>query len=285
MSQTIGNPLSWAAAAIGRAGTHMAEASSEIAGSRTHAAPIVNSLTMDDLHYALRKGTEDFAAVRSDVVFLVLLYPIIGLTMVFFAFNSEFAPYLFPLTSGFALLGPVAAVFLYEVSRRREAGLSAKWSDAVGLIRSPVMGPVVALGAYLTGVFVAWMVVAHFLFTVTMGGMESASSMGFFRDVLTTPAGWMMIAIGIPLGAVFAALVLAVTIVSFPMLIDRNVGLATAVATSLKVTRANLRVVLSWGALVATALVIGAIPFFLGYVLVLPILGHATWHLYRRAVS
>jgi len=283
MVQTIGNPLSWSAKALGSAGGHIAH-SAERLGAPESAPPVIRDLGMDDLRYVLQRGFDDFAALRSDVIFICVLYPIIGLSLTLFAFNSELAPYLFPLASGFALIGPVAAVGLYEMSRRREAGLEASWADGFGLLRSPSMGPILVMGLYLLTIFAFWMLAAGLIYTLTMGPEAPESVTGFFRDVFATPQGRLMILLGIPVGAAFATLVLAISVVSIPMLIDRRISLPQAVVTSLRVCKRNPTVIAVWGLIVAGMLVLGSIPLFLGLIVVMPILGHASWHLYRRAV-
>ncbi len=287
MVKTIGNPLSWGAQALGGAAEHVAETAEHL-GSRD-TTPItedrINTLTMDDLREALRKGADDLGAARADVLFLCLIYPIIGLVLFGFGVNMNLLPLLFPLLAGFALLGPIAAVGLYEISRRREAGLPYNWGDALGLIAAPSFGAIVVLGLYLLAVFVAWMLVAAAIHAVTLGGAPPASITGFVDQVFTTGAGWAMMIIGIAVGFCFALLVLATSVVSFPLLLHRDVGVPNAIITSVNVFRKNPRVILAWGLIVATGLVLGAIPALIGLIVVMPLLGHATWHLYRRAIS
>jgi uncharacterized membrane protein len=284
MVKTIGNPLSWTAEALSATGEAVASATERLAGSRKAAPPVVQTLHVDDLRAALKAGWEDFLALRSDVMFMVLLYPLIGLALALAAFNANFAPYLFPLASGFALIGPVAAVGLYELSRRREAGESPGFSDALSLLRAPALAPIVVLGIYLTMVFIVWMMAANLVYALTLGTEPYATTGAFVADVFGTAAGWQMIFFGTLVGFFFAAVVLASAMVSFPMLVDRDIGLADAVVTSWQVARRNPRVTAIWGAIVAALLVAGSIPLFLGLIVVFPVLGHATWHLYRRAV-
>ncbi|WP_193143176.1 DUF2189 domain-containing protein [Meridianimarinicoccus sp. MJW13] len=283
MVKTIGNPLTWTAEAASAAGSHVAEATRRMGGRETE-APQVRQITFDDLLAALAAGFEDFMALRSDVLALVVIYPLIGVALVLIAVNTELLPYLFPMASGFALIGPVAATGLYELSRRREAGEPTRWSDALTPLRSPSMAPILALGGLLMAIFVIWMLVAGMIWQVTLGA-QPPSEAGFLAQVLGTNAGWGMILLGIPIGAVFAALVLALAVVSVPLLVDRNTGLPMALVTSWRVTRTNPGPVLAWGAIVAGLLVIGSLPLFLGLIVVMPVLGHASWHLYRRAVA
>lgn len=284
MRKTIGNPLSWGAQSVGKAGAHLADMAGHVRSDRADKPPVVRRIDTEDIRQALRKGMADFAAFRSDVMFLCLIYPIIGLVLVWAAFNAALAPFIFPMMAGFALLGPIAALALYELSRRREMGAPASWGDALHLFSAPSVGAIVLLGLVLLAIFLAWMGVAYLIFLATMGPELPVSASTFMAEVFGTAEGWMMILIGIPAGAVFAAVVLAISVVSFPLLLDRDVGLPRAVATSLQVTRENPKTVAIWGLVVAVGLALGSIPFFLGLVLVMPILGHATWHLYRRAV-
>ncbi|KUF09230.1 DUF2189 domain-containing protein [Pseudoponticoccus marisrubri] len=284
MAQTIGNPGTWLANVIGRTGRHVAASTSRL-GSEDVAPPQVQTLSMQDIRGALRDGWADFQASRSDVMFLVLLYPVMGLVLMGIGLQMSLVPLLFPLVAGFALLGPVAAVGVYEISRRREAGEDAGMLSALKVVERPSFSAILVLGLYLAMLFLAWMAVAMTLYSVTMGPGAPASIGAFLSQVLGTGAGWTMIVLGCGIGFVFALVVLAVSVVAFPLLLDRKTGLPVAVETSVRVTRQNPQVILAWGALVAGLLVLGSLPFLLGLVLVLPWLGHATWHLYRRAVK
>lgn len=283
MANTIGNPLSWVAQQMGSSGAHAIATAQEL-GSDAATPTEIRQLTHQDLLEALHAGVQDFTASRTDAMFIVLIYPVIGLVLMGFGLQLNLLPLLFPLLGGFALLGPVAAIGLYEISRRREKGEPAGWLTALRIVQSPSLGAVVALGLYLAVWFVLWMLTANAIHAVTMGPSSPASVAGFARDVLTTGAGWAMIAIGCGVGFLFAAVALAVSLVSFPLLIDRHVGVPQAVVTSVQVTRENPRIVLTWGAIVAAGLMLGALPMLLGLIVVFPVLGHATWHLYRRAV-
>ena len=284
MTNTIGNPLSWGARVLGLAGHDLAEVAQEL-GGRTQVAPIIQRIGPADLRAALRLGFADFGALRTDVIVIGLLYPIVGTVLIYAAIHSNILPLVFPLLAGFMLVGPAAAVGLYEMSRRREAGLAVSWADGLAVIRSPRIGVIAVLAVALFMVFFMWMVTAHLIFQVTMGPDLPASLGGFLGDVLGTRAGWAMMAIGIPVGFVFAAVTLAVSVVAFPLLIDRPVGLPVAVLTSLRVTAKNPDTVALWGLIIAVAMVLGTLPILLGLAGVLPVLGHASWHLYRRVVA
>lgn len=281
--ETIGNPLSWSAQRLAGVGRGLGAALDGI-GSHETSRPEVNQIGLEDIRVALRKGAEDFAALRTDVIFVVALYPLMGFVLAFWAFNSGQVHLLFPLIAGFPLVGPVAAIGLYEMSRRRERGEATNWGAALATLTGRVLGPVLVLGLILAVIFVLWLYAAHLIWAATMGPVPHDSIATFLRDTLTTPAGWEMILIGMGVGFLFAALVLCLGLVSFPLLIDRPVGVQVALATSLAVARRNPGATALWGLIVAGALVLGTIPLFVGLIVVLPILGHATWHLYRRAV-
>jgi uncharacterized membrane protein len=127
--------------------------------------------------------------------------------------------------------------------------------------------------------------VADAIYNVTLGPERPVSMSAFAHDVLTTDAGWVLIGAGVGVGFLFAVAVLAISVVSFPLLLDRNVGVATALLTSIRAVVANPGTMAIWGLIIAGGLMIGSIPFFIGLVIVLPVLGHATWHLYRRVVT
>jgi len=284
MDKTIGNPLSWAASHLASTGSHIAASAEELGGEANVPVPEVAALTNDDIVDSLRDGWDDFLASRADAIFAILIYPVVGLLLIGLGLRMESAHLIFPLAAGFAILGPVAAVGLYEVSRRREAGEDVNWTHAFGVISSPAFGAILLLGLYLLGLFMLWMIAAHGIYAATLGPGAPASLGSFLSEVFATGAGWTMIVIGIAVGFVFALVALAISVASFPLLVDRHVGVPVAVVTSVRVFKRNPGVILTWGAIVALGLVLGSIPLLLGLIVVIPVLGHATWHLYRRAV-
>lgn len=281
---TIRNPVEWSAGQLGAATEHLGSINRAVHGTEAE-EPEVRRIGTDDLRQALRKGLDDFMACRSDVAFIAIVYPLAGAVLVWAFFGYDLLPLLFPAVSGFALVGPVAAVGLYEMSRRRERGEAGGWSDALGVLGSPSFGAIFLLGLALFGIFVLWMITAWGIWSATLGPLPTASIGDFAREILFTGRGWLMAIVGCAVGFLFALVVLAVSVVSFPLLLDRDVGLRVAVVTSLRVTAENPGPVLAWGFVVAAALVLGSIPLFLGLIVVMPVLGHATWHLYRTAVE
>jgi uncharacterized membrane protein len=287
MQQHIRNPIEWGWDSLKQTGRAMNTAGQTLEGSwegHDHTMPAVRRIDAADLRDALRKGFADFGAYRTDVIFLCLLYPAIGLILSRLIWGFGLLPLIFPLASGFALIAPFFAVGLYEMSRRRELGIDKGWADAFGVMQSPALGSIMALGLLLFAIFGLWLMAAHLIWLLTLGPEAPGTVGSFIRDVLTTTPGWTMAGVGIGVGFLFALLVLTVSVVSFPLLLDRDIGVATAISTSYEVVRANPGPMALWGLIIAAGLVIGAIPLLLGLAIVFPVLGHATWHLYRKVL-
>jgi uncharacterized membrane protein len=257
-----------------------------LVGAGTSATrPIVRHIAPSDLLHALARGLDDFAAMPSHAVFLCVVYPLIGLFLIAMTLVYAMLPLAFPIAAGFALVGPFAAIGLYELSRRREAGLDSSSYHAFDVLHSPSLGAIVALGLMLMAMFLIWLAVAQAIYIAFFGYHPPASIGQFLTDVFTTRAGWELIIVGTAVGFVFAAVVLTMSAVSFPLLLDRDVGAAVAVGTSIRVVAANPATMALWGLIVAALLVAGSLPLFLGLPVVMPVLGHASWHLYRSAVE
>ena len=248
------------------------------------AAPGIRKIGIADLREALRKGVDDFLAIPTQLVFLCILYPVVGLVAARAAVGTDLVPLLFPLVAGMALLGPVLAVGIYELSRRREQGLPVSWLNAFGVLRSPAIFSIALVGGMLLAIFVVWIGAAKAIYALTLGGADPVSMGSFAEQMLDTPGGWKLAVIGNLVGAVFSAAVLTLTVVSVPMLLDRNVSPAVAIQTSIRAVAANPAVMAVWGLIVAATLLLGCIPLFIGLAVAMPVLGHATWHLYRRVV-
>jgi uncharacterized membrane protein len=282
----IRTPPGWGADVLTRAYHSLTWTSSvaDRSGAERRAPVAVARLQVADLRWALARGLEDFGASRTDVIFLCVVYPVIGLLLARLAFGYEMLPLVFPLASGFALIGPLAAVGLNEMSRQREQGRQAGWADAFGVFQSPSIRAVILLGLILVVMFLFWLVLAQAIYNLTLGPLPPASVGHFAHNLIHTHAGWTMAVVGTGVGFVFAVVAMAISVVSFPMLLDRQVPLETAIRTSIAVVGRNPLTMALWGLIIVAGLVIGSIPLLLGLIVVMPVLGHATWHLYRRAV-
>lgn len=247
--------------------------------------PAIRKVRIEDIKYALREGWKDFMAFPTQLFFLCLIYPIVGLALGRLAFGAAVLPLLFPLMAGFALIGPIAAVGLYELSRRRETGLPTTWRNAFDVFKSPSIGAIAALGTVLMLLFLAWLYTAQAIYQSLFGLNAPDDIVTFLHEVMTTTAGWKLIVYGNAAGFLFALASFLIGAVSFPLLLDRDVGAAAAVETSVRAAIKNPVTMAMWGIVVAGLLVIGSLPFFVGLAVVMPVLGHATWHFYRRIVA
>jgi uncharacterized membrane protein len=257
-----------------------------IAGAEARPAhTTVRTITISDLLDSLARGWADFSAMPTHALFLCLIYPIVAIFVAGLTMGYNILPLAYPIMAGFALLGPIVAIGLYEMSRRREAGLEADPSHAFDVLHSPSLPAIGALGLLLLTVFLTWIGIAQQIYQSLFGYLPPASLPQFISNVLTTPEGWQLIIIGNVIGFVFAVISFALSAVSFPLLLDRDVGLAEAIMTSLRAITKNPVTMVAWGLIVAGLLLLGSLPFFIGLAVVIPVLGHATWHLYRKAVE
>jgi uncharacterized membrane protein len=282
----IQSPIAWIGDRLDRA-FHTVGSANDVEywhEDRRVGAVTIRRIGLADLGQSLTNGLADFAANRTDVIFLCVIYPLVGLVLARLASGYGVVPLLFPLASGFALVGPLAAVGLNEMSRRREMGAEVGWTDAFGVLRSPSIGGIAGMGLLLIAIFLLWLTTAEAIYVLMLGPKPPVSIAAFAHDVFATRAGWMMIVLGVGIGFLFAVLTLAISVVSFPLLLDRDVKMETAIWASIQAVMANPLPMAVWGLIVAAALVIGSVPCLLGLVIVMPVLGHATWYLYRRVV-
>ena len=288
MQDHVRNPLEWGWEKFKQTSQAVGSTAITLDGAwedRATAPPSVRRITASDVGDALARGVRDFGACRTDVVMLCLLYPIAGLAISRMAFDYGMLALVFPLIAGFALIAPIFGLGLYEISRRREQGLETRWTDAFSVARSPNIGSILVMGLLLLAIFCLWLFAANLLYTVTLGPDAPVSAQAFVRDALTTSKGLTMTIVGIGVGFLFALLVLVIGVVSLPMLLDRDVGVGTAIATSVRAVRMNPGPMAMWGFIVAASLLVGALPLLIGLAIALPVLGHATWHLYRKVVT
>ncbi len=293
MPQTIRNPLEWLGDELQDLAHGLGLAGRSVRRTSTHlfTPPMaIHRIGVRDLKEALTKGFADFGAYRTDLLFLILVYPLACIVIATVAFQQELIPLLFPLVSGSAILGPFVGVFLYELSRRREINFQRhhednhSWSNALSILRSRNFGAIMALGLILVVLYALWMALAWVIYKATQGPQPMQSIGSFIQGLFLTEAGWWMIALGCGVGFLFAVLALMIGVVSFPLLLDREVGLGTAVGTSISAALTNPVPLAIWGLIVVAGLVLGSVPVLLGLVVVMPVLCHATWHLYRKLV-
>jgi uncharacterized membrane protein len=245
----------------------------------------IRNITNDDLRWSLRQGLADFQDMRGDLVFAGLIYTIIGIAAAVMTTNGPLMPFFFPVVAGVGLLGPVTAVGFYELARRREEGLETGWKHFFDVRHRPAVDDMGIVAGLLLAIFGAWLVAAGLLYVSLFGWATPTSITGFFGMVFTTPIGWALILIGAAVGALFGWLVLALSVVSLPMLVDCDVSAGEAVSASWRAAHANKPEMIRWGLTVLALLVLGSIPLFVGLAFVLPWLGYSTWQLYTRLVD
>jgi uncharacterized membrane protein len=236
-----------------------------------------------EIRESLAQGWDDFLARRGDLIFVGLIYPLVGLASALLFTGGNLLYLLFPVVAGISLLGPVAAVGFYELARRREDGLESDWSHFLDVRKRPARDSLMLVAGLLFVIFILWVAVAAILWN-SLIGIAPTSFANLFSLVFGTPGGWALIVIGNLAGLAFAALVLTFSVVSMPMLVDCDVDAPTALDTSVRAVMMNKGPMARWGLIVAALLVLGSIPAFVGLAVVLPVLGYATWHLYAHAV-
>lgn len=244
----------------------------------------IRRISYGDVIDALRSGLADFLVKPSHYAFAILMYPVIGFALFAWASRMDAFYLIYPLAAGFALLGPFAALGLYEISRRLEAGLDASWRHALDVLRSPALPEIAKVALVLLAIFLGWILCAHVLYRLILDGQDHGGLAAFARAVVATQRGWTLILLGNAAGFGFAFLALRTSVVAFPLLLHRNVSAAAAVAASRLAVRRNPGPVLFWGFLVAALLFLGAVPLLAGLIVTFPVLGHSSWHLYRKLV-
>jgi len=249
------------------------------------APAVVRRIGVGEALAALREGFDDFRAMPSHLAFLAVFYVGAGIVLTSLSSFGGALQLVFPLAAGFALVGPFFAIGLYELSRRRELGLEVSYTDAFVVANSPALPSIICLGLGLVAIFAAWTAIAEELYVWLYGPAAPTSAIAFLQDVFSTSRGWLLIGVGGGVGFLFALATLCLSVVSFPLMLDRDVGLIPAIETSLRLCRTSPMAVATWGAIVAGLLILGSVPLFIGLAVVMPVLGHGTWRFYRRAVE
>lgn len=247
------------------------------------APPEVRRIDTAAIVESVHRGVDDFRAVPTHYVLYGLVYAVAGLILVRAAFDAALLPLMFPIVAGFALIAPTVSVGLFELSRRREQGHEARWWHLFGVRRHAAFGPILALDVILAVLFVAWLAVANGLYQAIVGPAPTDLG-GFLTQLFTTAEGWTLIVAGNAVGFVFALVAFCISAVSFPLLVDTHVGLKGAIATSIRAVVTNPGPMALWALILAGGLILGSLPLLLGLPVILPILGHATWHVYRRVI-
>jgi uncharacterized membrane protein len=246
------------------------------------APQVAGDLAWGDLSAALAAGWRDFCAMPRFGLFFGGVYVLAGLGIGWATVTGGNLSWLIPAIAGFPLIAPFIAVGLYEASRRRAAGEPLTWRAVLGALQGHGDDQILSMGVIVFVAFSFWMIVAHAIFAVFVG----TSGMG--RDpiaALLTPEGLAMLGVGSAVGAVMAFAFYAMTVISLPLLVARRHDFLTAIIASLKAVRRNFAVMLGWAAIIAGLLFAAMLPGFLGLLVALPVLGHATWHLYVRVVE
>jgi uncharacterized membrane protein len=228
---------------------------------------------------------DDFRAMRGDIILAGFIYPAVALLAAALALGGRMIPIIFPMAAAFSLLGPLIAIGFYELARRRESGMAAGWNHFLDPLRGTNRAQIFGMAATLLVLALGWMLMAKTIYDGTLGAMHPATMGSFLSMLFTTPEGWRMIVLGNIAGLAFALVTLVTSLVSFPMLVDRNVHASDAVETSLRASFHNPVMTLRWGLYVAVILALACLPLFLGLAIALPVLGYASWHLYTRLVE
>lgn len=241
----------------------------------------INQIKLSDLRYALKSGWGDFLRAPEFGLFFSAVYVIGGFLMLWL--GAGHVTWTLATSLGFPLIAPFAAAGLYEVSRRIEKEEALRWSAVLGVVWRERTRQLPWLGAIIVIYFLFWTFLAHMIFALFMG-LSTMTNVSESFDVFLTGNGLLMIGVELGVGAGLAFLLFALTVTSLPLVLDREVDFVTAMLTSLSVVKANIWPMLVWAALIAVLSLLALVPMFLGLMVVLPILGHATWHLYRKAL-
>jgi uncharacterized membrane protein len=246
--------------------------------------PVIRKIRFDAIGDAFAAGLRDFQAAPQYGLFFGGVYAFGGMIMVAMAAWWDMLVMVYPLAAGFALIGPFVAVGLYEVSRLREAGLPLSWSGVLGAVFAQSRRELGWMAFVTLFVFIMWMYQIRLL-TALFFGLKPISMHELLPTLIATPEGWLFLLIGHVDGAILSLVLFSLTVVSFPLLLDREVDFITAMITSVRSVTANPGPMIGWAAVVVILLIVAAMPFFLGLFIALPVLGHTTWHLYRRLVE
>lgn len=245
----------------------------------------IKTATFDDLRYALRRGLSDFTTRPFIGLFFGLFYTIGGLVIFFALFEKGWGWMIIPVAIGFPLIAPFVAAGLYDVSRRLENAETFSFLDILTIVWRQQRRELGWMAFTVLFVFWVWMYQVRLLLALNLARLAFSSVDGMVDAVFFTTDGWIFLAVGTIAGAILSAILFTLTVVSMPMLLDRDIDFVTAMITSFKTVTKSPVVMLGWGGAIAIMAILSMLPAFLGLLITLPVLGHATWHLYRRLVS
>ena len=254
---------------------------SETASPPPSRLPQIGKLTLAEIYASLRAGWWDFRTAPAFGLFFSAVYVLGGFTLVLLGAGT--VAWTLMISLGFPLVAPFAAVGLYEVSRRLEDGEALEWRAILGVVVREKDRQIPWMGAIIVIYFLFWSFLAHMIFALFMGLSVMTNATSSY-DIYFTQTGLTMIAVEFVVGGIFAFLLFALTVVSLPLLLEKEVDFISAMLLSFATVRENLPVMLVWAFIIAVLAIIAMLPYFLGLFIVLPVLGHATWHLYRRAL-
>lgn len=246
----------------------------------------IRKIGVKDLWQSLREGWEDYRIKPiSTFTLLILYYPLFVIVFTLSSLGQNLRFLIFPAVAGFTLLGPAIAIAFFEMSRHRESGLRMSWRQAFGFIHTSSFAPILALSLIMTLLYAAWIYLAELIYFSLFAATPPVSVADFLNQLVTTRHGGALIFYGNFVGFLFAYAAMAISVVAFPLILDKPVTSFTAISVSVRAFTANAYVLALWGLIVAVIMAVGAALFFIGLAVAMPILGHATWHLYRKIIE
>lgn len=248
-------------------------------------APRVQPITYSDVKAALSEGLNDFNRAPLIGLFFGAIYALGGMFIVALVFSLDLGYLAYPFVAGSVLIGPFVAAGLYEVSREIEQGHTPRFSSVLATVFAQRTSELAWMAFVTIFVFIIWMYQVRLLLALFLGFANFGTIQEFGRVLFTTMDGFSFLAVGHVIGAIDSLALFSITVVSFPLLMDRNVDVVTAMITSVQAVLMSPGPMIFYGLIVVALLIVGALPFFFGLFVVLPVLGHATWHLYRRVVA
>lgn len=243
----------------------------------------LREITGADVLAALGAGLRDFAAAPVMSLFFGAVFSVIGIVISYLVVIHASSYWVLPIAAGFPLIGPFAAVGLYEMSRRLEAGEPLGWGTVLGAVVRESRLQLASYAFVTLFVFLIWVYLAHLIFALSFG-LKPLTNVMTSADLLLTGAGLTMLGVGVIVGGAISALLFSISVISVPMLLERDIDVVTAMVHSVRSVLKNTGAMVFWGAIIAVMCAIAMLPMFVGMILVFPVLGHASWHVYRRAV-